>query len=305
MCALIIAARTDGYDHLKVYRLQPGRSAAVDDPIIIARDVSYQTRAYRSFQFVSFSARPGAVHVLFSSEHGPARDLLLAVAGRVRPVEGSLSVCGVELARTGASSRRRRPSWIPTRDPLPRGIAGIGVFERVAEVAGTLTVAEAVQHEARLRMRGGRALRADNAAADAANSTGSVAASAASDKQDASPSDDVLSYLAHFGLATASEQRVERLDAQTRARLSLALACVGAPRVALVDLTDPFVAGLSSADAVALAQAAQRYAEMRGIAVLVATSEVQAACAAPETTPLDMAAAESLDAFRAAEKVMA
>ena len=55
----------------------------------------------------------------------------------------------------------------------------------------------------------------------------------------------------------------------------------------------------------ALAQAAQRYAEMRGIAVLVATSEVQAACAAPETTPLDMAAAESLDAFRAAEKVMA
>ena len=94
-----------------------------------------------------------------------------------------------------------------------------------------------------------------------------------------------LATLLIFGLATASEQRVERLDAQTRARLSLALACVGAPRVALVDLTDPFVAGLSSADAVALAQAAQRYAEMRGIAVLVATSEVQAACAAPEDNP--------------------
>lgn len=114
---------------------------------------------------------------------------------------------------------------------------------------------------------------------------------------------DVLPFLAALGLATASEQEIDRLNPAQRARLSAALALAGAPRVAVVDLTDPFVTGLSAADASILVEDVCSVAVRMGTAVLVATSEPACACAVEAfgcpACALDIPAAEALDAMRA------
>lgn len=232
------------------------------DSAIVARDATYSRRSYRSFEFVTFDAAAGGARVLLTCAHAPARDLLLAVAGLVTPTSGSLSVCGVELARSGGASARRR---------LPRGLVGFGVFERIAEVPEHLTVEEAVAKEAAMRRCG---LRSDV---------------------------DVLPFLAELGLATAAEQRIAFLEPAGRARLSAALALVGAPRVAVVDLTDPFASGLTSGDAAALVRDAVSCAEGSGTALLVATTELACALEVPSTA-LDIPSAEALDAARSATR---
>lgn len=274
--------------------------------------------------------------MLLSTEHASARDVLLAVAGFVRPTSGSLVVCGAELAggapASGLAALRR--AFAP-RERLPRAQVGLGVFERVAEVSGAWTVEEAVAREARLRAHRGGAARVRGAAdasglsraGDAADLAAGVAesdaehvaacspecepAADATGKRDAKQSpfgagsrgSDVLPFLAALGLATASEQEIDRLNPAQRARLSAALALAGAPRVAVIDLTDPFVTGLSAADALMLVEDVCSVAVRMGTAVLVAASDpacthaVEAfgcpACA------LDIPAAEALDAMRA------
>ncbi|HJA01503.1 MAG TPA: hypothetical protein H9801_08290, partial [Candidatus Collinsella stercoripullorum] len=100
------------------------------DPVVVCRDAAYAPRGgYRSFEFASFEAAPGAVTALLSADPSCARDLGLAVAGLVRPTSGSLRVRGVELARARGRGAR-----------LPRGSVGIGFVTGVAEVDGTLTV---------------------------------------------------------------------------------------------------------------------------------------------------------------------
>lgn len=273
--------------------------------------------------------------MLLSTEHAPARDVLLAVAGLVRPTSGSLVVCGAELAggapASGLAALRR--AFAP-RERLPRAHVGLGVFERVAEVSGAWTVEEAVAREARLRAHRGGAARVRGAAGtngsscagDAADLAAGVTedgaehaaacspecepAADATGKRDAKQSpfgagsraSDVLPFLAALGLATASEQEIDRLNPAQRARLSAALALAGAPRVAVIDLTDPFVAGLSVADARALVADVWARGERQGTATLIAMSDPACAHAADElgcpVTALDISAAEALDAAR-------
>lgn len=225
------------------------------DPVVVCRDATYAPRGgYRSFEFASFEAAPGAVTALLSADPACARDLGLAVAGLVRPTSGSLRVRGVELAR--ARSRGAR---------LPRGSVGIGFVTGAAEVDGTLTVEEAVARE--LAWRG---------AADA----------------------DVLVYLGEHGLATHADRRLDLLDARSRARLSGALALAAAPAVAVVDLGDPFVQGLSARDAELTVSAWRRVARARGCAVIACTPEPAAARAADAAVALDIPSAEALAAPR-------
>lgn len=274
--------------------------------------------------------------MLLSTEHAPARDVLLAVTGLVKPTSGSLVVCGVELAggapASGLAALRRA---LAPRGRLPRAQVGLGVFERVAEVSGAWTVEEAVAREARLRAHRGGAARVRDAvgtngsscAGDAADLAAGVAAGVAehaaafspecepaadaAGKRDAGQSpfgagsraSDALPFLAALGLATASEQEIGRLSPAQRARFSAALALAGAPRVAVVDLTDPFVTGLSAADASMLVEDVCSVAVRMGTAVLVATNEPACACAAEafgcSACALDIPAAEALDAMRA------
>ena len=273
--------------------------------------------------------------MLLSTEHASARDVLLAVAGLVRPTSGSLVVCGAELAggapASGLAALRR--AFAP-RERLPRAQVGLGVFERVAEVSGAWTVEEAVAREARLRAHRGGAARVRGAAdasglsraGDAADLAAGVTeggaehvaacspecepAADATGKRDAKQSpfgagsraSDVLPFLAALGLATASEQEIDRLNPAQRARLSAALALAGAPRVAVIDLTDSFVAGLSVADARALVADVWARGERQGTATLIAMSDPACAHAADElgcpVTALDISAAEALDAAR-------
>ena len=274
--------------------------------------------------------------MLLSTDHAPARDVLLAVTGLVKPTSGSLVVCGVELAggapASGLAALRRA---FASRERLPRAQVGLGVFERVAEVSGAWTVEEAVAREARLRahrgdsasMRGAADANGSSRACDAADLAAGVAEGAAehaaafspecepaadaAGKHDAKQSpfgagsraSDVLPFLAALGLATSSEQEIDRLNPAQRARFSAALALAGAPRVAVIDLTDPFVTGLSAADASMLVEDARSVAARMGTAVLVATSEPACACAAEafgcSACALDIPAAEALDAMRA------
>lgn len=252
--------------------------------------------------------------MLLSTEHASARDVLLVVAGLVRPTSGSLVVCGAELAggapASGFAALRR--AFAP-RERLPRAQVGLGVFERVAEVSGAWTVEEAVAREARLRAhRGGAAGVTEGVAEHAAASSPECEPAAdAMGKRDAEQSpfgagsraSDVLPFLAALGLATASEQEIDRLNPAQRARLSAALALAGAPRVAVIDLTDPFVTGLSAAEASMLVEDVCSVAVRMGTAVLVAASEPACACAVEAfgcpACALDIPAAEALDAMRA------
>ncbi|MCI7775729.1 MAG: hypothetical protein MSH55_08155 [Enorma sp.] len=304
----------------------------MEAPAIVAHDVSYRSGAYRSFEFSSFKVSPGEVCVLLSTDHAPARDVLLAVIGLVKPTSGSLVVCGVELAggapASGLAALRR--AFAP-RERLPRAQVGLGVFERVAEVSGAWTVEEAVAREARLRAHRGGAARVRDAAGTNGSSRAGYAADLAAGvaehtaafspecepaadatgKRDAKQSpfgagsraSDVLPFLAALGLATASEQEIDRLNPAQRARFSAVLALAGAPRVAVIDLTDPFVTGLSAADASMLVEDVRSVAVRMGTAVLIATSEPACACAAEafgcSACALDIPAAEALDAMRA------
>lgn len=270
-------------------------------PSVVARDVSYHTRGYRSFEFVSFEAFPGSAHALLASEHEPARDALLAVAGLVRPTDGMLTVANVELTQPVASGPLavvRRV--LGPRERMPRRTVGLGVFERVAPVDEQLTVEEAVEHE--VSVRGGQPDPFGQRFCPDERIPSSKRGDASSPDLQEAPSAEqreapgVLPYLAALGLATVAEQQISRLDPALRARLSVALACAGTPAVAVVDLTDPFVAGLAADDAAALMADARAVARVKGVAVLVATTELACARASQDATALDMPAAEALAA---------
>ncbi|WP_288736888.1 hypothetical protein [uncultured Enorma sp.] len=144
---------------------------------------------------------------------------------------------------------------------------GLGVFERVAPVEEGLTVEELAAQEARLHR--------------------------------AAP--DVLPLLAAVGAATHAGDPVRRLGSEPRARLSAALALAAGARLALIDLTDPFVNGLSAESSRALMADLRRYAAEHGVAAIVATGEVTCARAADAACALDFDAAEELAAGGATE----
>lgn len=244
----------------------PSRAAAdadaQGDAVVVARDASYAPQGYRSFEFASLSACRGEVLAAVSRGQASGRDLLLAVAGLVRPTAGSLAVAGVELAAP-VSNRRFRPSERPQR-----GTVGIGVVTGLLDVDERQTVEEAVRREAGLR--GG-----------------------------AADEDAVLDLLAELGLATHVDQRLYQLEPAARLRLTLALACAGGVQVAACDLDDPFVGGASADEARSAIGAVREFALRHGTCVIVATHEPVLALDV-RAVALDIEAAEALDALKAA-----
>lgn len=245
----------------------PSRAAAdadaQGDAAVVARDASYAPQGYRSFEFASFSACRGEVLAAVSRGQVSGRDLLLAVAGLVRPTAGSLAVAGVELAAPVSRRLRLRPSERPQR-----GTVGIGVVTGLLDVDERQTVEEAVRREAGLR--------------------GGVA-----------DEDAVLDLLAELGLATHVDQRLCQLEPAARLRLTLALACAGGVQVAVCDLDDPFVGGASADEARSAIGAVREFALCHGTCVIVATHEPVLALDV-RAVALDIEAAEALDALKAA-----
>lgn len=259
--------------------------AGVQEPevVVAAHDASYVHGSYRSFEFASFDAVLGCTTALVAQDGALARDLLLAIAGLVRPTSGSLAVLGVELAdasapidSTGVLGRFRRDFSSLRRERLPRGSVGIGVVSGLFEVAESLTVEDCVRREFELRRRGTDAARVD-----------------------------ALDHLAVFGLATHADRPVCELDADARARLSAALACVGYPRVACVDLSDPFCRGFDVGRGVLLARDLNDIARAHDVALMVGTCEPRLAAVLDDACPLDMESADALSPcaapFREAE----
>lgn len=246
----------------------PSRAAAdadaQGDAVVVARDASYAPQGYRSFEFASLSACRGEVLAAVSRGQASGRDLLLAVAGLVRPTAGSLAVAGVELAAP-VSNRRFR---LRTSERLQRGTVGIGVVTGLLDVDERQTVEEAVRREAGLR--GG-----------------------------AADEDAVLDLLAELGLATHVDQRLCQLEPAARLRLTLALACAGGVQVAVCDLDDPFVGGASADEARSAIGAVREFALRHGTCVIVATHEPVLALDV-RAVALDSEAAEALDALKAA-----
>lgn len=223
-------------------------SEAAGTPAVVARDASYVRRGYRSFEFATFEAACGCCSALLAHEHACERDLLLAIAGAVKPSAGSLVVAGEERAR-----RRRVLA-------CGRHLVGVGVVRGVLGQDLAQTVEEAVVHALRLA------------------------------RVDADP----LEHLARFEIATFAAQRIERIPAAARARLSCALALAAPCDIAVVDLADPFVAGLSATDGVAVVQLLAALARKDGTAIIVGTTDPALARAADAAFALDIESAEVL-----------
>ena len=245
------------------------------EAVAIARDASYVHGRYRSFEFASFEARGGRVLALVAAGAAPVRDALLAIGGLVRPTSGSLAVLGVELGAGAAlpgdgslAGRARSLLRSARRERLPRGAVGLGVVTGLFGVPSEITVGACVRRELSLRT----VRREGASASDAAT----------------------LDHLAAFGLATHVDRTVSGLDADARARLSAALAFAGAPRVACIDLSDPFCCGLSLDQARALISDLHGIAARRGTACIVGVTDPEAARAADERCALDMNSAEAL-----------
>ncbi len=126
---------------------QFGPTAASSDgasaPLLSVRDASYTKPGYRSFEFVSFEARAGQVVCVHAGNHVPVRDLLLAIAGAVRPTRGAIAFPQASDSKSRFSLR------------APAASVGLGVFSGYCEVDAHRTVEEAVRHE-RAACGGGR-----------------------------------------------------------------------------------------------------------------------------------------------------
>ena len=240
-------------------------------PVVRVSGASYVHGGYRSFEFADVSACAGQVAALLSGERALARDLLLAVAGAVRPTSGSLAVGEASFtAPTGSGALRTAMAWSRFQRQLhATGAVGLGVFTGLTEVDLSLTVEEAVGSE--LGHRRGTHVEVP----------------------------DTLDFLASFGLATYADQRIERLHPDARARLSAALALASAPRVAVVDLRDPFCAGLTADEERVLVSDLRRVACAAEVAILAACAEASSSAEADTVFSLDIAGAEALGSLEA------
>lgn len=237
-----------------------------DAPVVCVTGASYVRGGYRSFEFADVSARAGQVTALLSSECAFARDLLLAVAGAVRPTSGSMAVGDASfVASAGAGTLHAVVTWSGFQRRLHvAGAVGLGVFTGLTEVDSALTVEEAVACELGCR----RGIHAE--------------------------APDVLDFLATLGLATYTDQRIERLLPAARARLSAALALASAPRVAVVDLRDSFCAGLTADEELAVVRELRDIARTTGAAIMVSCTEASSSAAADAVFALDIATSETL-----------
>ena len=246
--------------------------SCADAPVVRVSGASYVRGGYRSFEFTDVSACAGQVTALLSGERVLARDLLLAVAGAVRPTSGSLAVGEASFTAstgTGTAPLRATAAWSRFQRQLrASGAVGLGVFTGLTEVDASLTVEEVVALELTHR----RSARAE--------------------------APDALDYLASFGLATYADQRIERLHPDARARLSAALALAPAPCAAVINLRDPFCAGLTAAEERAVVRDLRGVARATGAVILLGCAEASSSTVADAAFTLDIAAAEALAAVQ-------
>ncbi len=230
--------------------------------VVEARDLCVARGTVRTCEFATFDACAGEVVALAAAEVTSVRDALLAVAGLIAPVEGSLFVAGTELAARPA----RGPLHLRPR--LPRGTVGVGVVGGVCDAVPTETVEDALVRE--FSYWGRPAVAAEEGG------------------------EGVVDYLGRFELAGDIGRLVGSLDPARCARLSAALAFVCRPAAAVVDLTDAFMRGLSADDAAAFVRLLARITGAESAAVLVGTTDAPLAQRADRAFALDIDTAELL-----------
>ncbi len=253
---------------------QFGPTAASSDgasaPLLSVRDISYTKPGYRSFEFVSFEARAGQVVCVHAGNHVPVRDLLLAIAGAVRPTHGAIAfprACG----NKSRSSLR-----------APAALVGLGVFSGYCEVDAHRTVEESVRHE-RAACGGGRG----RSAWDSLEFLASFGIATHADRWGS------LEFLASFGIATHADRNVDLLEPPACARLSAALSHVGEPAVSVVDFSDAFCCGLTAGEAASLMADLRDVAAADGTCFVVGTCDPLLLRAADVPVSLDVAAGEA------------
>lgn len=154
------------------------------------------------------------------------------------------------------SDASRPLRWTPFF--LRHAPVGMGVLSGVANLDEHLTVEEALHHEeSACGLRG-------------------------------MDEEATLLHLAAFGIATHADRPIENLEPAARARLSAALAAVGAPSVSVVDLTDAFCCGLTALDAKALITDLQAFAQAHETCFLLGTCDADVYHAADVCVALDM-----------------
>lgn len=166
-----------------------------------------------AFRGVTFSAAPGTLIAVEGPSGSGRTCLLLALTGRMKPVEGRAETAGLRLPRRAAAVRR---------------IAALGQVPSVSELDPAFTVDEHLRERALLQRRYDGSLRAllrprrERAATARARIDAALAAAGLD-----------LATLPKAGRTSVRD--LERLEAL---RLSVALALIGRPRLLAVDDTD-------------------------------------------------------------------
>ena len=96
-------------------------------PFVVARDLGLADLRMSAYQHVSLSLAGGKAHAICAEDKAGKTELLLTLAGRMRPSTGSLVVAGNDLTTRGGMRAVRR-------------MAGLGFFEHVNDVERVLRV---------------------------------------------------------------------------------------------------------------------------------------------------------------------
>ena len=112
--------------------------SALPEPVIRARGLGLRAKAACPFAGVDLDLRPGELLALRGRAGSGKTTLLLALSGRLRFTEGSLSILGQQTPRGRARMLRR---------------VGLGFFEGVNDVSDAATASDAVRAELALFKR--------------------------------------------------------------------------------------------------------------------------------------------------------
>ncbi len=107
----------------------------MNDPhYIVANDLGLNTIRVPGYSHVSLDLASNQAHALCAEDKSGKKELLLTLAGRMLPTEGSLAVGGIDGTRLKSLGKIRRMS-------------GLGFFENVNDVERALTVRTIVSAE--------------------------------------------------------------------------------------------------------------------------------------------------------------
>lgn len=104
-------------------------------PYIIARNLGLKELHQRAYEDINLDLKKSRLTALCAEKGSGKTELLLSLAGRMRPTSGSLEVAGYALPRQASAVRR---------------LSGLGFFERVNEIERTITAIQALSAELNL-----------------------------------------------------------------------------------------------------------------------------------------------------------